>query len=174
MKMKMKIRFTLIVFTAFIFSHTLGQGRPSLSLGAELGVPAGTLNTTQKIGVGGSAKVAFPVGSDLDITASAGYISYSGDEVGNTKRPAMNFIPIKAGARYRFVPSGFYIEPQLGYTSVNSPGSSGATGGFTYAANAGYIINRNWDISGRYEAISLKNNINYPQVVFRLAYSFGL
>jgi hypothetical protein len=168
------IKVSLVCIAAFLSSHVFSQGRPSLSIGAELGVPAGTLNATQKIGIGGSAKAAFPVGSDLDITVSAGYLSYSGDESGNTKLPAKNFIPIKAGARYHFVPSGFYFEPQLGYTSINTPGTSGATGGFTYAANAGYIINRNWDISGRYEAVSLKNNVTYPQVVFRLAYSFKL
>ncbi len=52
-----------------------------------------------------------------------------------------NFIPVKIGARYRFVPGGFYFEPQLGYTSINSPGSTKASGGFTYAANAGYMFN---------------------------------
>ncbi len=173
--MKTKIKLSLVAITTFICSQSFGQGRPSLSIGAELGIPAGTLNSTQKIGIGGSAKVAFPVGPDLDITGSAGFISYSGDVNGGVKRPALNFIPIKAGARYRFVPGGFYLEPQLGYTSINTPNSNGsASGGFTYAANLGYIINRSLDISGRYEAVSLKNNVNYPQIGFRLAYSFGL
>jgi hypothetical protein len=173
--MKATIKLGLTTVSIFFCTQSFSQyARPSLSLGAELGVPAGTLNATQKTGIGGSAKAAFPVGSDLDITVSAGYISFSGDIRGDIKLPVKNFIPLKAGVRYRFVPGGFYLEPQLGYTSINAPGSNGASGGFTYAANAGYIINKNWDISGRYEAVSLKNNVNYPYIGFRLAYSFSL
>lgn len=175
--MKTKIKLSLVALTAFFCSQSFSQyARPSLSIGGELGIPTGDLNATQKIGVGGSVKAAFPVAPDLDITASAGYISFSGNVIGDVKRSALNFIPIKAGVRYRFVPHGFYLEPQLGYTSINTPGlSNSATGGFTYAANAGYFIGRNLDISARYEGVSKKGSQgNLPFAGFRLAYNFSL
>jgi len=165
----------LVALATIVVSGTYAQvGRPSLSIGAELGIPAGTLNNTQKIGIGGSAKAAFPVGPETDITVSAGYVSFSGVEIGSFKYPALNFIPLKAGVRYRFIPGGFYLEPQLGYTSISAANNGGSTGGFTYAANAGYMINSQWDLSARYEAVSLKNDVLYPQVGVRLAYSFKL
>ncbi len=174
--MNKTIKLSLATLAIFFCSQSFSQyARPTLSIGAELGIPTGDLNAYQKIGVGGSAKAAFPVASDLDITASAGYISFSGDEAGSFKYPALNFIPIKVGVRYRFVPKGFYLEPQLGYTSINSSGTTTAKGGFTYAANAGYFIGRNFDISARYEGVSKKGSQgNLPFVGFRLAYNFSL
>lgn len=175
--MNTKIKFSLVALLAFFGTQSFSQyARPSLSLGVELGIPTGDLNGTQKIGIGGSAKAAFPVASDLDLTVSAGYISFSGDEIGSFKYPALNFIPIKAGVRYRFAPHGFYLEPQLGYTSINTPGSStSGKGGFTYAANAGYFFTRNWDISARFEGVSKKGNQgNLAHVGLRLAYNFSL
>jgi len=175
--MNTKIKFSLVALSVFFCSQSFGQtARPSLSIGAELGIPTGDLNASQKIGIGGSVKAAFPVTSDLDITASVGIISFSGDEVGTVKNPALNFIPIKAGVRYRFVPHGFYLEPQLGYTSINTPNSNGsATGGFTYAANAGYFLTPNLDLSARYEGVSKKGSQgNLAHVGLRLAYNFSL
>ncbi len=172
--MNKKMKFLLIAFAAMTTSYSYAQ-RPTLGLGFEVGVPAGDLNNTQKIGVGGSANVAFPVGGGTALTLSAGYLSYSGDEIGSTKLPALNFIPFKAGVRHQFTPYGFYLEPQLGYTSINTPNSNTkAHGGFTYAAKAGYMINSKVDASARYEAVSLKNDVLYPQLVFRLGYNFGL
>src|SRR5690349_2657626 len=100
--MKNKIIASLIALTAVCCSQSFAQGRPSLNIGAELGIPVGDLNAGQKIGVGGSLKAAFPVFTGGDFTLSAGYISFSGDEYngpGQTtiKAPALNFIPIKAG-----------------------------------------------------------------------------
>ena len=108
------LRSAIAVVAVLTCSTAFGQ-RPTLGIGVEVGVPAGDLNTTQKIGIGGSANFAYPVGGGTALTLSAGYISYSGDEftVGNTtvKGDALNFIPIKAGVRYQFVPNGFYLEP---------------------------------------------------------------
>ena len=175
------IKMSLVAIACVVGMQSFAQGRPSLSIGAELGIPVGDLNLTQKIGIGGSAKFALPVATGTDLTLSAGYMSFSGDEYnapGNLliKRPALNFIPIKAGVRFKVQPaSGFYLEPQLGYTSVNTPNSNTtASGGFTYAANAGYMFSKQVDLSARYEGVSLKNNVNFNFVGARLAYNFSL
>ncbi|MDB5192474.1 MAG: hypothetical protein JWQ96_2037 [Segetibacter sp.] len=175
--MKKSIKLSMLAVLSFVFTQSFSQVRPSLSIGAELGVPTGDLNVTQKIGVGGSAKIAFPVGAGTALTLSGGYVSFSGDEyqVGNAiiKRPALNFIPIKAGVRYNVVPNGIYLEPQLGFTSISTQNQEGSSGWFTYAANAGYIINNQIDIAARYEAVN-KNNTTLPFIGFRVAYNFGL
>jgi hypothetical protein len=165
------------LFAASAYSQ---YSRVGISIGADLGIPAGALNTTQKIGVGGTAKLAFPVAHDLDITLTSGLINFSGDEIntgnGVIKRPSLNFIPIKLGSRFRPGPGSFYLEPQLGYTAISTPNSNtSATGGFTYAANAGFFLGSSFDISARYEGVSLKNNAGtYPFMGARLAYNFKL
>jgi hypothetical protein len=174
-----KIKITILAIGALLSIQSFGQGRPSLSIGAELGVPQGDLDKGYKIGVGGTAKLAVPIGGGTNLTLTSGLISFSGDEttVGGItfKNKALNFIPIKAGVRHQFVPGGFYLEPQLGYTSINTPDSQGsASGGFTYAANAGFMINNSLDISARYEGISGKNDTNLPFIGARLAYNFKL
>ncbi len=177
--MKIKLKISLIILSAFLFNQSFSQtkGRPSLGIGVDFGIPAGKLNTTQKIGVGGTAKAAFPVTTNGDFTLSAGYISFSGDEYKEgsqtIKSAALNTIPIKAGFRYKFTPQGFYLEPQLGYTSLSTPGGSSAKGGFTYAANVGYFLGSNFDVSARYEAIN-KEGGNLPFVGLRLGYNFNL
>jgi hypothetical protein len=168
------------VVSLFAASAYSQNSRVGISIGADLGVPAGALNTTQKIGVGGTAKIAFPVANDLDITLTSGLINFSGDEIntgnGMVKRPSLNFIPIKLGTRFHVAPGSFYLEPQLGYTATSTPNSNtSATGGFTYAANAGVFLGSSFDISARYEGVSLKNNAGtYPFIGARLAYNFKL
>lgn len=176
--MKKMILTTLVIVALSAGNRLHAQGKPSLSIGAELGIPIEDLNATQKIGVGGSAKVAFPLFEGGALTLSAGYISFSGDEYRSggliIKRPALNFVPVKAGLRYFLSRNGVYMEPQLGYTSISTSNSNtSARGGFTYAYNIGYMLNRQFDLATRYEGVS-KNNSNLSHIGFRLAYNFGL
>ncbi len=177
--MKNNIRLALIGLFTFACSSAFAQGRPALSIGAELGIPVGDLNATQKIGLGGSLKAAFPVFEGGAFTISGGIIRFSGDEYRGPsdliiKRPALNLIPIKAGLKYMVSPSGFYMEPQLGYTVINNPGANtSASGGFTYAYNIGYMLSRQLDVAARYEGLS-RNGSNLNHIGFRLGYNFGL
>jgi hypothetical protein len=176
-----KIRLFLLglttVLTVNSFAQTGGIPRPSLSIGVEGALPLGDFSDRNKFGIGGSAKFAFPVAPDLDLTLSAGYISFAGKNI----TPGVNFaklntIPIKAGVRYRAA-SGLYVEPQLGYTSYKATKGFGASnnssGAFTYAANIGYTIGNGVDFGVRYEAFS-KNEVTTSFVGARLAYSFSL
>lgn len=177
--MKSKLGLSLVVLSAFICSQASAQGRPSLSIGAELGIPTANLNATQKIGLGGSLKAAFPIFEGGAFTLSGGIINFSGDEYRGpgdliVKRPALNFIPLKAGLKYMVSPNGFYMEPQLGYTSINTPNdNTSAKGGFTYAYNLGYMLSPQVDLSTRFEGLS-RNGSNLNHVGVRLAYNFSL
>lgn len=168
-----KILFCMLIAGMAVSVAQAQVGRPSLGIGLEVGVPTGDLDLSQKIGIGGSADFDFNVGAGTALTLSAGYISFSGDEIANNvKLPAVNFIPIKAGVRYFVVPSLIYLEPQLGYTSISTPNSSSATGGFTYAAKAGVRFS-GFDVSARYEGVS-RNNENLNFIGLRLGYNFSL
>ena len=175
--MKKIINVSMTAIAILLCSQSIGQvstaGRPSLSLGAEVGIPSGNLNTTQKLGLGGSLKALFPLFEGGALTVSAGYVSFSGDETGSFKYPALNFIPFKAGLRYNLTPGGVYLEPQLGYTSIATQNSNtSATGGFTYAGNLGVLLQA-LDLSVRYEAVS-RNGHTLPFLGLRGAYNFKL
>jgi hypothetical protein len=175
--MKKIINVSMIALAIFFSNQSIAQvstaGRPVLSLGAEVGIPTGDLNKSQKIGIGGSLKALFPIFEGGAFTLSAGYISFSGDEGTGFKFPALNFIPFKAGLRYNLSPGGVYLEPQLGYTSVATANSNtSATGGFTYGGALGVLVQA-LDLSVRYEAVS-RNNTTLPFIGLRGAYNFKL
>ncbi len=171
------IKLTLVVLFAFFTANTFAQSEgmgnsPSLSVGLEVGLPTGDFNQTSKVGIGGSLKAAIPIFDNGDFTLSAGYISYGGKDFGGgMKASTVGMIPIKAGLRVRSN-VGLYFEPQLGYTWTKAKGQKGE-GGFTYAANVGYMFTPNWDISARYEGLSISGG-TISQIGFRLAYSFPL
>lgn len=177
--MKKIINVGLFAMATFICSQSIAQvssaGRPSLSIGAEVGMPTGDFNASHDIGLGGSLKALFPLFDGGALTLSGGYISFSGDEIGNTgvKRQALNFLPFKAGLRYNLTPGGVYLEPQLGYTSINTSNSNtSATGGFTYAANLGVMLQA-IDLSVRYEGVS-RDGFTWPYLGLRAGYNFKL
>ena len=171
----------MLVASAFFCTTAMAQvGKTTLGIGVDVGVPTGDFNLTQKIGIGGTADFGYNVGPSTALTLTAGYISFSGDEpVANVKYPAVNTIPIKAGVRYFVIP-GLYLEPQLGYTSISTPSSNtSGTGGFTYAAKAGYRISNSLDLSARYEGITGKykntdQTYDHTFLGFRLGYNFSL
>ncbi len=141
-----------------------------LSIGAEAGVPTGTLANTHKLGFGGSAKVGFNVIENGYITLNAGYISFASKSAGPSLG-SMNIIPIKAGFRYNF--GGFYVEPQLGWTKAKLKGSDNSESSFTWAPNVGIIIADVVDLSARYESFNT-DGYKGSHVGFRLAYNFNL
>lgn len=155
-----KITFLVVVAVMFgcmpSFSQVSIIPKPSLNIGVELASPVGDFSETNKLGVGGSLKLAVPVASDLALTGSVGYLSFTGKDQTIGKSPAVNMIPLKAGVRFRF-PGGLYFEPQLGYTNFKLKDAASSNGAFTYAANAGFLISK-LDVGARYEAYSKNNN----------------
>lgn len=149
-----------------------GKGETMMSVGAEVGLPIGSLGDINGIGFGASVKAAFPVSADGAITGSAGYMTFSGKTISilgiSVKNSALGMIPIKAGYRH-MLGGGFNVEPQVGYTLFSGSGSGG---GFTYAANVGYMINNQWDLSARYEGISNNGSVSF--IGARVGYNFSL
>jgi len=148
-----------------------GTQGTDLSIGVEAGVPTRDFADGWKLGLGGSAKVAFNVVNNGYITVNAGYISFAGKGTGITSLPSLNLIPLKAGFRYNF--GGFYVEPQLGWTIAKLKGSDNSEASFTWAPNVGVMIHKVIDLSARYESFSNDGNTT-AHVGFRLAYNFNL
>lgn len=141
-----------------------------MSIGAELALPIGDFADISGIGIGGSAKLAIPVG-DGNATLSAGYVNFSAKDftvAGITVKGSSTYlIPIKAGYRFNLGEGGFNFEPQAGYSVGKNSG-----GGFTYAGNIGYLINNQVDLSLRYEGVS-KSGGSIAMIGLRVAYHFS-
>lgn len=159
-------KFFLLTLAGFITFSAFAQskgGGTSLSAGLELGLPVGDLSNSQSVGLGASVKALF--GETSGLTASVGYMSFSGKEYSSgLKYQAFNTVPVKVG--YRIASEGgFYFEPQVGVTFNDGESV------FTYAPNLG-IITAGLDISARYETMT-RNGYSLGFIGFRLAYSFG-
>ena len=79
-----KIKFLLAGLSIVVATSAFAQETPAkrglgLSIGPEAAIPLGTFKSESKykFGLGGSAKLAIPVASNLDATISAGYIAFS-------------------------------------------------------------------------------------------------
>lgn len=143
--------------------NTFAQQSPSkrglsLSLGPDAALPIGTFHSASgyKFGIGGSVKLAIPVATYIDVTAGAGYMGFSGSKLNTVAdKNTFTIIPFQAGLRFRTA-SGFYVEPEAGFTQTKYTNSEGS-GQFSYALNVGYLIMRSVDIAFGYNAINSKN-----------------
>ncbi len=160
--------------TATANAQDAKTNKATLSFGAEAALPTGELLNISPAGLGGSIKAVFPVAGTIAITASACYQYYLKKKYFDQILGGFHGIPLKGGIRIG-IDKGFYIEPQLGYTSFGSTqnGDGGSEGAFTYAGNIGYLINNAVDISARYES-SRKEGSNLSHIGLRIAYSFNL
>jgi hypothetical protein len=147
------------------------------SVGAELGLPMGTFGDASNVGFGGSLRYEMPMGDNLALMGTAGYLTFGGKEVTTgfagiasvTSKSTSGLIPIQVGAKYYFQEqqSGFYGMVQLGLTLINSSTDvttdilgtktttsvSGNTSGFGYAPGVGYHLD-NLDFGLSYQLFS--------------------
>ena len=85
-------------------------------------------------------------------------------------------ISIKAGFQYRPT-TKLFIEPQAGYARIRNEDMNGkhsAINTFNYAINVGYLLNKNFEISARYEDYLRKGHLLLPNIGIRFAYRFKL
>ncbi len=172
--MKKSISICFIALITVLSTNAQQSKNTTISVGAEIGLPSGDLSTGWNTGLGASAKAAFSTSLDVDITASAGYISYAGKSILGTSLPSWNTIPIKAGVRYKVGGSAFNIEPQVGYTfgSISGISSSNASG-LTWAICAGYFFTSKIDFGIRYESFKTSGaNSSANLIGLRLGYTF--
>jgi hypothetical protein len=170
-----------LVLGLLAFSTTSNAQNGRFSVGAELAIPMGDFADATSMGFGGSLRYEFPVGDNLGLTATAGYLAFSGkDDLGN-----WSMIPVQVGAKYYFTDNqdGFYGHLMLGIhsTSYKTPeitfmgitvgGETVSSTDFSYAPEVGYHL-ANVDIGLRYQMIATEGSTT-SYLGLRLAYVFG-
>lgn len=165
----------------FAFSSVKAQDAamsgPKLGIGADFAFPMGDFGDVSKFGVGGSLLYQHPIANKLNLTGSAGYLSFSYKDIalpggGTLKQDALGFIPVKAGLRY-FLAENFFVNGELGAAFGTADGVGTA---FAYSPGIGVEFpvadKSTLELSGRYEGWS--NNGTLSFIGLRAAWNFGL
>ena len=161
----------LFAFSSVKAQKDVAMTGPKLGIGAEFAFPMGDFGDFYKLGYGGSLLYQHPVASNLNLTGSAGYLSFKAkDQFGGGTSGS---IPVKAVARY-FVAENFYIGGELGAAFSTESGGKTAFAyspgiGVEFPVSDGGAI----ELGGRYEGWSYKGGTN-SFIGLRLAYNFGL
>ena len=172
----------LVIFSIGLFS-TIGfsqSGKNQIGVAAEIGIPTGDFGDLCKLGVGGTLKGLYGIGTAGQLTLTTGYISFGAkdeykDLIGADKLTT-SFIPILAGYRHNF--DGFYAEPQVGYSIMNVKAKVGGVSGsesdgaFTWAVGFGYVIS-DFEVGAHYQSATKDGN-SLSFVGFRIGYNFTL
>jgi hypothetical protein len=198
LNIKQKIMKKLFLLTAiagiFAMSSVSAQTKDpamtgsKLGIGAEFAFPTGDFGDVYKLGYGGSLQFQTPIANKLNVTLSAGYLTFTGKDintgVGTFKFADFSAIPVKAGLNY-FLAENVYVGGELGAAFGTSDGAGTA---FVYTPHVGVEFpvsdKGSIDLSARYESWSnsrdnvLNDNVSYNFtsrfVGLRLAYNFGL
>jgi len=169
----------LVAFFMFGVVAMAQEGFHKISAGAELALPVGDFSNAFSVGFGATGKAFYGLTSESSITGTLGYIHFPmKSEPGISGHVGM--IPLQFGYYHDF--GGFYIEPQLGLTFLNSKvemkgmddffgfdfsGTSSETK-FGLGLGGGYSFG-DWDIGVRYQIIQHANFLGA-----RVAYSFDI
>ena len=160
-------------------TETSGSGI-RLSIGADAGIPVGSLNNGYDWNFGGSIQADFPIVRDqLYVTLNSGYNNFFASNSSNLND--INLIPVKAGLKY-FPVKWCYIQGEAGASFLANRDQIGAnnSAAFVYAPQVGVLLNiggRNYiDAGFRFEGNSkfYDSGTTNNFLALRVAYSFGL
>ena len=177
----MKKMFFVAAFVAVAFIGANAQkGNNQLGVGIDVGIPTGDFGDSFGVGFGGYVKGMLGVGTGGQLTLTSGYTTYSmKDDIKtllSVDKASASIIPILVGYRHNF--SGFYAEPQIGYSILGARvKASGVTvsdseGAFAWAAGFGYVVS-NFDFGARYQSMH-KDGESDAIVGIRIGYNFSL
>jgi hypothetical protein len=179
MKKVTKILASAAAVVALFFSTNVNAQTPKLGIGINAGVP--TNNDHFNLALGVDARFQFNVANQLSIPVTVGYTNFFAKDQKNAagitfKDPNYGFIPVKAGLKYFFDPSGSGL-----YGLAEAGAAFGVTNqaktAFLYSPAIGYAWSNGLDLGLKYEGIS--NATTYTpgttgQVALRIAYGFKL
>ena len=178
MKKVTKVLASAAAVVALFFSTNVNAQTPKLGIGINAGVP--TNNDYFNFTLGADARFQFDVAKQLSIPVTVGYTNFFAKDQylpGETKKtPDYGFIPVKAGLKYFFDPSGSGL-----YGLAEAGAAFGVTDhaktAFIYSPAIGYAWSNGLDLGVKYEGIS-KATTYTPnttgQVALRIAYGFKL
>jgi hypothetical protein len=165
MKQLLSVLLLAVLFTGFINA----QGKMAVGIQAGIALPMGDFGDGYDMGFGGQGIFVYHINPNLDITGSAGYLTWGGKEGDYT----FSSIPILAGVRYYFGKDKFnpYVAGELGmhfYTfdvpEVVIPGYGTIGGGSESSSNFGFGFGAGFlyqlspkldlDVNAKYNSIS--------------------
>jgi len=192
MKTTLNALLYLLIFVSFSLCAA-AQAVPDstrIAIGAEVGLPTGSISGRYVVSLGASARLDFPVTKKSYITASIGYNNFllsngsltTQQAILNVPMHSLETIPIKIGYKY-FLIKQFYIQAEAGETLILNKTAEYATNSyaFTYAPQIGMLFklkknHRYIDAGFRYEGVSSfyndKDKYNFYAV--HIAYAFNL
>jgi hypothetical protein len=162
----------LIAAFALFMCSTVQAQSGRLSLGAELGLPMGDFGDAASTGFGGSLRYEHPMGDNIGLGLTAGYMMFGGKDEG----PDWTMIPVQAFLKYYFMEqqSGFYGAAHIGIHSTTIDfgdlGDASSTD-MSYAPEVGYHL-ASIDVGLRYQMIATEGSTT-SYLGLRLAYVFG-
>jgi hypothetical protein len=181
----MRTKSLLLVAFVLISAVSFAQnGR--VSLGLELAIPGGDYGDNAGTGFGGSLRYEHPVGDNIGLMATVGYLTYGSKEQDffglGTYKYTNSQIPIMVGGKYYFMEQqdGFYVNVQLGLTMLStksefeflgvSESETTSNSAFTWSPGIGYAL-ENFDFSVNYFAFSYSDEFTTEDPITGLSYS---
>ena len=168
MKQLLSVLLLAVLFTGFINA----QSKMAFGLQAGIAIPTGDFGDGFDMGFGGQGNFAYHINPMLDVTASVGYLTWSGKEADYT----FSSVPVLAGVRYYFGKDKFkpYVAGELGmhFTTVETPsyeylgvtydGGSSSDSYFGFGVGAGFLYkmgpNLDLDVNAKYNSISTEGS----------------
>jgi hypothetical protein len=157
------------------------------SVGAELAMPGGDYGDNAGTGFGASLRYEMPMGDNLGLTGTVGYLMYGKKSVetyGYKYEYSSSVIPIMLGAKYYFTEqqNGFYGAFQIGLSMLSnkseysydllgvhySGSDTQSSSAFTWAPGVGYHLD-NLDFGLNYYGFSYTQD--YTTTVLGVAYT---
>lgn len=184
MKHAAKILGSAAIFSFFLTSNVYGQ-KPRVGIGVHAGVP--TTDDYFNIAVGTDIRLQFDVAKRLSVPFTTGFTSFEprrrdalvllpDGSFSSGKALNYRYIPVKAGLKYFFDPSGsgLYGLAEAGAAIGLSRRSNV---GFLYAPAIGYSWSSGLDLGLKYEAVS--RGLKFTEdtigaIAVRVAYGFKL
>ncbi|NOW98535.1 hypothetical protein [Mucilaginibacter sp. SG564] len=162
----------LLIAGAFFASHSYAQttekGKWRWSLGAEAGLPTGTIKKYSNFELGGTLRAQYGLSNSLALTFTSGYYNFSAKKqeipgFGFTQPDDMGIIPVKVGIK-SFMSSGFYWAAEAG-AGFETPGGPVK---LILSPSIGFA-SKSWDTGIGYEHF-IQQGSNFGTATIRVAY----
>ena len=156
----------------FVTTNVNAQDAPQgqkLGIGLNVGVPT---NSGSSLALGADLRYQFDIDKQLSIPVTTGFTTIFNKDIGNFKVDNSNYVPLKAGLKYFFDPSGSgaYGLAEAGAAFGINKGSGTS---FLYSPAIGYAWSNGLDLAAKYEGLS-RSGATTGFVGVRIAYGFKL
>lgn len=159
-------------FLVFLLSGIIFQAGAQIQFAKLIGKNS----SDYKSGYGAYLKFSYPVSEASDISLEVGALIFTSK---TDSRFGWDVVPVKAGYRYTFnkTGSGFYAEPQVGYSVYGINPDDNKFTGLILGAGTGYLFQPiagiQFDLGIRYESVQYKGgSLNYLSL--RLSHNFSI